>query len=59
MTGCYPGGMTSATLLPGEGCKCDDCEYDYNCPYDMRDECTGNRNDIEKYIEMKEDEVDL
>ena len=60
MTGCYPGGMTSATLLPGEDSPCNNCEYERNCPYwigaDMRDDCTGNRNDIEEYITMKEDE---
>lgn len=35
---------------------CDKCEYENNCPYPDRDECTGNRNDIEEYIQKKEDE---
>ncbi len=58
MTGYYPGGMTSTTLLPGEDSKCNNCEYECKCPYytGHRDKCTGNRNDIEDYIMKREDE---
>ena len=60
MTGHYPGGMTSSTLLPGEDSKCNNCDYEYKCPYwvgvDLRDKCTRNRNDIEEYIMKREDE---
>lgn len=39
---------------------CDRCEYENNCPYwvrvDLRDKCTGNRNDIEDFIMKREDE---
>lgn len=60
MVGYYPGGMTDNTLLPGEDSPCNNCEYERMCPYwiraDRRDECTGNRNDIEEYIQKREDE---
>lgn len=51
MTGCYPGGMTSTTLLPGEEySRCHDCKYLVKdmCPYNDESECDGNEDTIEE-----------
>lgn len=59
MTGCYPGGMTSSTLLPGEEEHiCNGCKYEMDalCPFkNDTSMCSGDSEDIEHIIEERID----